>query len=166
MKNAIKIVLVLGLLTFIMFRDFPDNSLFIKSIPVIILFLFMINLLMRNSLKFKSYFTSKYNFFTSKYQYRELFDIPADLLFEKINEVAVKSSFKIADTDNEHHQILLTTGFSLLSWGENVYIEFETVDNKTEMKVCSVTFFQIVSWGKNRDNIKKLTRDIESSFII
>ncbi len=166
MKKAVTVILVLGTLAFIMFYDFQGKDIFLKTIVIIIPMLFLLNIFMRNSLKFKNYFTSRYNIFTSKYRYSEAFDLSEDLLFDKVSEVVAQSNYKVSGVNKNRHQILLTTGFSLSSWGENVYIEVKTVGNKTVMNLCSVTFFQIVSWGKNRKNIRKLTGEIESSFII
>jgi hypothetical protein len=87
-------------------------------------------------------------------------------MFEKVMEVVNDSKFKLVDTDNEKLEILAISSISFLSWGENLYISFETRGDETVMKFCSSTLFQIYSWGKNEKNISDLLNEIESSFTI
>ena len=81
-------------------------------------------------------------------------------------EVVDDSKFQLVDTDNEKLEILAISSISFLSWGENLYISFETRGDETVMKFCSSTLFQIYSWGKNEKNISDLLNEIESSFTI
>ena len=55
---------------------------------------------------------------------------------------------------------------SAISWGENLYIDFETKGNETIMHFCSTTFFQMYDWGKNEKNYTVLLNEIESSLTI
>ncbi len=158
-------LLLAGILLFLIYQ-YPNNTVFLKAVPILIITLFVLTMLVRDRLTFQKYFTSKYNILTSKKQYSQTFDIPVDLLFEKIIEVAKAGSFKIADINKNQHLILLTSGFAFKSWGENIYIGFNTEGTQTELKFCSVTIFQMFSWGKNTSNIQNLIFDIESSFVI
>jgi len=69
--------------------------------PIMIVFLFLIlgffifNLIIKKSLSFKNYFTSPYNLITTKVHYQKSYDIPKDLMFEKIIEVINNSNFKL-----------------------------------------------------------------------
>lgn len=143
----------------------PDN-------PIMIVFLFLIlgffifNLIIRKSLSFKNYFTSPYNLITTKVRYQKSYDIPKDLMFEKIIEVINNSNFKLVETNKDKLEILAISSLSFKSWGENLYISFETNGNKTIMKFCSITLFQMYSWGKNEKNYDDLLNNIESSLII
>lgn len=140
--------------------------------PIVMTFLFLIvgffifNLTIRKSLSFKSYFTSQYNLFTTKVRSEKSFDIPKELMFEKIIEVIKHSDFKLVETDENTFEILAISNITFKSWGENVYINFETKGNQTIMKFCSSTLFQMYSWGKNKKNYDDLLNEIESSLIV
>lgn len=140
--------------------------------PVLIVVLFLIvgffifNLVVRKSLSFKNYFTSPYNLFTSKVTFEKEFEIPKDLMFEKIIEVINDSKFKLAEVDKDQFEILAITTISFQSWGENLYIRFETKGDETKMKFCSVSLFQMYTWGKNEKNYKDLLNEIESSLTV
>lgn len=137
-----------------------------NTILIVLASFFMFNFAVRKSLSFKNYFTHKYNPFTSKYRSEVHFDISEDLMFEKVIEVLEDSPFKLAKADEQKLEILAYTNISLQSWGENLYVSFETVGGETIMKVSSVTFFQVLSWGKNKSNTQKLLSAIESSLTV
>lgn len=167
--KALKHISVAALIILIAFLSTfylkPDN-------PVELTFLFLIagffifNLTIRKSLSFKNYFTSQYNLLTTKVRFEKVYDIPKELMFEKIIEVIKNSHFNLVDTDRNKYEILAITTITFKSWGENLYISFENKGNETIMKFCSATLFQIYSWGKNQKNYEVLMNDIESSLII
>lgn len=159
---ALFIILFSGLMAFYLK---PNNPIMIGS-SFLILGFFIFNLIIRKSLAYKKYFTSPYNFFTTKVRYQKSFDIPKGLMFEKIIEVINNSNFKLVDINKEKFEILAISTITFKSWGENLYISFETNGNKTIMKFCSTTLFQIYSWGKNEKNYDDLLNEIESSLII
>ncbi|QDO92499.1 hypothetical protein FNB79_00340 [Formosa sediminum] len=140
--------------------------------PIMMIFLFLIvgffifNLIIRKSLSFKSYFTSRYNLYTTKVRSEKSYDISKKLMFEKIIEVINHSDFKLVETDENKFEILEILKITFKSWGENLYINFETKGNETIMKFCSSTLFQMYSWGKNEKNYDELLNEIESSLII
>lgn len=143
----------------------PNNPiLIIVSFSIIGFFVF--NLIIRKSLSFKTYFTSKYNLFTTKVWAEKSYDIPKELMFEKIVEVINDSNFKLVETDKNKYEILAISTFTIKSWGENLYISFETKENETIMKFCSATLFQMYDWGKNEKNYDYLLSEIESSLIV
>lgn len=135
-------------------------------IPLIILAFFIFNLAIRRSLYFKNYFTSRYNLLTSKMRSEKTFDISKPLMFEKIIEVIENSTFKLVEADRAHFEILAITKITYKSWGENLYISFATNGDETTIKFCSVTLFQITSWGKNQKNYNDFLNEIESSLTI
>ncbi|AFU68138.1 hypothetical protein P700755_001192 [Psychroflexus torquis ATCC 700755] len=143
----------------------PENPIYIVTIFSIAGF-FIFNLVIRKSLFFKNYFTSRYNILTSKVHSKKTFNISKELMFEKIIEVINDSKFRLVETDKDKFVILAITSISLRSWGENLYINFETRGNETVMKFCSVTLFQIYSWGKNEENLTDLFNEIESSLTV
>lgn len=143
----------------------PDNP-YIIMLAFLILGFFIFNFTIRRSLSSKNYFTSKYNFFATKVWHQKAYDIPVDLMFEKVIDVINNSKLKLVETDNEKLEILAITSMTLISWGENIYISFETSGNETVMKFCSTTLFQIYSWGKNEKNYNILISEIDNSLII
>ena len=143
----------------------PENPVFMVTIFLIVGF-FIFNFVIRKSLSFKNYFTNKYNFLTSKVRSEKAYDISEELMFEKIIEVINDSNFKLVETDKDRFELLAITPISFISWGENLYISFETRGNKTIMKFCSATLFQIYSWGENEKNFTDLLNEIESSLTI
>jgi len=143
----------------------PNNPIMMAFLFLIVGF-FIFNLIIRKSLSFKSYFTSRYNLFTTKVRSEKSYDIPKELMFEKIIEVINQSDFKLVETDENKFEILAISKITFKSWGENLYINFETKGNETIMKFCSSTLFQMYSWGKNEKNNDDLLNEIESSLIV
>lgn len=143
-----------------------------KFNPKVMTYLFLIvgffifNLIIRNSLSFKSYFTSRYNLLTAKFRSEKSYDIPKKLMFEKIIEVINHSDFKLIETDENKLEILAISKITFKSWGENLYFSFEAKGSETIMKFCSSTLLQIYSFGKNEKNYQDLLNKIESSLII
>lgn len=164
MKTS-KIILVNFLAVLLMLICIKSDVALITLALVIISF-FSLALILRKSLFFKNYFTSKYNLFTTKIQKEMYFEISKELLFEKIIEVIDSSEFKISEINKEKFQLLAISKVTLKSWGENIYIHFETKGKKTIMHFCSVTLFQMHSWGKNEENYQNLLNEIENSFTI
>lgn len=157
---AILIIFISGLSTYYLNPHYP----FQIFIPMIVFFVF--NLIIRKSLLYKNYFTSPYNLLTTKARFEKTFDIPKELMFEKMIEVIDNSKFKLVDTDKNTFEILAISTITFKSWGENLYINFETIENQTILKFCSSTLFQLYSWGKNEENYNALLNEIESSLTI
>jgi len=159
---AVLIMIVSGLITFYLK---PYNSILMVLLFLIFGF-FIFNIIIRKSLLFKKYFSSPYNLFTTKERYQKSYDIPKDLMFEKVIEVIDHSKFKLVETNKEKFEILAISTITFKSWGENLYVSFELSGNETVMKLCSTTLFQIYDWGKNEKNNITLINDIESSLIV
>ncbi len=167
--KTLKHILVIALLTIftvLITTYIDDNNRFLPIFVVLIIGVFMFNLMFRKSLSFKNYFISKYNLFTTKTKFEIKYNIPKELMFEKVIEVINESNFKIVDTDTNKLDILATSSVSFMSWGENLYLSFETKGMETVMSVCVSTVFGMYSWGKNEQNYKDLLKEIENSLII
>ena len=159
---AVLIILISGLSAYYLK---PNNPIMMTFLFLIVGF-FIFNLIIRKSLSFKNYFTSQYNLFTTKIREEKSFDISKELMFEKIIEVINNSDFKLVETDKDKFEILAISTITFKSWGENLYISFESKGNETIMKFCSSTLFQIYSWGKNEKNYDDLLNEFESSLIV
>ena len=159
---VILIILISGLSAYYLEPNNPFKLIFLFLIAGF----FVFNLIIRKSLSFKNYFTSRYNLLTTKVHSKKVYDIPKELLFEKIIEVINNSDFRLIEIDKEKFEILAISTITFISWGENLYISFETKGNETIMRFCSSTLFQIYSWGKNEKNYDDLLNEIENSLIV
>lgn len=168
MKNIkhILVALLIGLVAVVISVYFSWDNAFITLWLVLTTGIFLFNLIMRKSLSMKKYFTSKYNLFTTKVRREQSFEITEDVMFDKVIEVIKYSKFKLIETDKESLEILAIAAMTFKSWGENLYISFARKGDKTIMKFCSATLFQIYSWGKNDSNFDELIGDIEKSLTI
>jgi len=128
--------------------------------------LFLFSILVRRNIIFKPYFTSKSNFLTSKIRHQKEFDLPKDILFDKMMEVLTEAHFKVRYADKGAGVLFATSNISFFSWGENIYVDMAEADGMTKVDFCSACFFGIVSWGKNEKNYDRLMETFESSLII
>ena len=55
---------------------------------------------------------------------------------------------------------------TFMSWGENVYVSISENEGVSTLKLSSVGFFQVYTWGKNQANGEKFVAEFEKSFII
>ena len=157
-------ILLLIVTSFLMTRYLDTNIL--KNMVIFILFVFIFSLITRKISWFKPYFTSKFNLLTNKFHHKQEFDFSRDIMFDKMLEVIKQSGFKIIKTNKETGDIFATTGMTLVSWGENIYISMEENNEKTTIDFCSACFFQVYDWGKNERNFKRFLSEFEDSLII
>lgn len=94
------------------------------------------------------------------------FDIPKELVFDKLLEVITDSPFSIKYTNKEKFEILATSKISWFSWGENIYIQLILSKGITIIKFESVAFFQIYTWGKNENNFDEFLQKLDESLIV
>ena len=160
------IVLIGVLITKLSDPDNPNYRDIVLITALLSLAFLMFNLAVRRSLSFKGYFTSKYNVLTNKVWSEKVFDIPKDLMYEKMIEVIKNSGFKIVDVNANTYEILAISKITFISWGENIYISFEAKGDETIMKFCSSTFLGAYDWGKNEKNYNKLVNEIDLSFTV
>ena len=112
MKYIKHVLVVLAILVFSFLfsffaRSYNNGINSIGLILAICLFSFFIfNLIVRKIAWFKPYFTSKYNFFSTKYRTKIEFDIPKDLMFKKVIEVLENSKFKIQSVNEDKFEVL------------------------------------------------------------
>lgn len=128
--------------------------------------LFFFSILVRGNIRFKQYFTSKYNFLTSKLRQQSEFDMPKDLLFDKMKEVLSESGFRLQYADEATGTLFATSKMSFFSWGENIYVDMKNKDGVTVVDFCSACIFGAASWGRNEKNYKHLLDTFEKSLII
>jgi len=164
-KNLLAIVFIL--LTSAAFAILiPFDSTLFRVVFGVTISIFLLNILSRNSIAFKPYFTSKWNIFTSKFRKDFQTEIPSELIFDKLLEVIENSQFKLKYADKKKFEILATSEFTFNSWGENIYITLLESGPINVVRFESVTLFQMYSWGKNEKNFNKFLEQMEDSLTI
>ena len=163
-KNILAAVTIVGITLFI--SRYTSDSIF-QTVGLCFVAFFALNIIVRNSYAFRSYFTNKFNFFTSKYNSESVMELSSDLAFDKLIEVVQEMKMTVQYSNKEEMSIFATTSISWKSWGENVYIDLvKNGSEETEIKFISTTMFQSYSWGKNEENYNNLVNSIEESLTI
>lgn len=162
----ISIAILIIILSFVISKYVDSTNPILPFTTLLITGFFIFNLIIRRSLFFKPYFTSKFNLLTQKYHNQKVYPISKEVLFDKIIEVLEDSHFKLKEVDRGNFELLAISPITWKSWGENLYVSFESHGDETTMKFCSATFFQIYDWGKNEENYGSLLNQIEHSLII
>ncbi len=145
---------------------FVKGSKFALFFTSILITFFLFNLTIRNKISFKPYFLSKWNIFSSKYRREIEFDVPKELVFDKLLEVIADSPFTPKYENKDKFEIFATSKFSWSSWGENIYIQLILSKGKTIIKFDSVALFQIFTWGKNENNFDVFLQKLDESLIV
>ncbi len=169
LNNILPLLVAVGLLITIPWsvESIADSGNPLAYAPVaIILFFFIFNMAVRRKLSYKEYFTSPSNILTSKSRVDRTYDIPVDLMYEKLKEVIDDSSFNLTDFNAQKHEILATSKISFWSWGENLYLSMVPDGQQTKVTFISATFFQVYAWGKNDRNLDSVVEEIEDSLTI
>lgn len=164
-KHILLALLLVSLGMLLLDKVGPDDT-YMVVIACSLLGFFVMNVIIRRSLIYKRYFTSRSNPFTNKYRYQQSFDISKELMFEKMEEILRDSKLKLVDSDKEKLELLALSPISFASWGENLYVSFEENNQGTLMELCSTTFFQMYDWGRNKRNCDHLVTEIEDSFTV
>ncbi|PZF73695.1 hypothetical protein [Taibaiella soli] len=128
--------------------------------------LLFFSVFVRGNFYFKPYFTSRYNIFTSKVKHQKEFDLPKDILVDKMAEVLSEAGFKVRHADKVSGDLFATSKATMSSWGENIYIKLHEENGTTKVDFCSVCIFGIISWGKNERNYEHMMETFENSLII
>jgi hypothetical protein len=113
----------------------------------------------------KSYFMSRYNILSPKVRHQQEFDLPKQLLFEKLMEAIPIIGFEIIHSDEKNGNI-----FANKFNRENIYINLTEVNDKTTLNFCSASIYSGFAFNlseeRNERNYKDLMHEIEKSLII
>lgn len=113
----------------------------------------------------KNLVLSPYNVFSCKTSKTIESELDAGLLLEKVLFEIDTIGLKTQYVDKDNKSILVSTPINLRTWGENIY--FDVIDNgETSNLVIQSASPQVISWGKNNENIERLVQNIEDSFTI
>jgi hypothetical protein len=114
----------------------------------------------------KTLITQPNSIIFGKYKNEEVYDLPADLLFNRVKELYEKDKKINVVLNEEKREILVVTGFSWITWGENIYIDVvENGEDSSTLNFCSVTF-QMFSWGKNQENFENFQKQMEVALTV
>ena len=139
-------------------------SLLVFTLPIGLL---LLNLILRKSLRYKTWFLSPVNILLERKAHNLESDIDADLLFDKLLEVIETSRFQVLDVDKSKMQNMCGTSLNFWTWGENVYIELkEKQDRSTQIQFTSTTLFGNTSWNRNQRNYDSFIASFEASLTI
>lgn len=92
------------------------------------------------------------------------YDASYSEVFEKISKTINELNFCEESADGEDGKIIVSTRFSVRSWGERITIQISKEDSKTRVTVCSVPKAQLFDWGKSRRNERRIIRKLNSLF--
>lgn len=165
-----RIPLIFTISCFIIYKliAFYTHSAFLGMIVFILpITLLILNLSLRNKLKYKAWFKSKLNLLLERKTVEFESEISSDLLFEKLQEVLADSEFKLLDTDFNNKSILFGTSVNFMTWGENVYIDLiELPDGNTRIDFTAFSIFGSSSWKLNQQHYKTFVASFETSLTI
>ena len=87
----------------------------------------------------------------------EIFNKKYDEVFVACKKALQNLEMTIEIEDKLNKTITCSVQTSFLSWGENVQINFEMVNQfSTRIEVESNSQAQLISWGKNEENEEKI----------
>lgn len=165
-----KVPLLFSLIFFILYKviSYYSGEIWLPLIVFIVpVGLLIINLSLRKSLRYTSWFLSSLNFLLERKKFITKSEISKELLFEKLMEVIKESEFKLLDANKETFQILCGTTVNFWTWGENVYIQLEKKDDDlTNIYFTSTTLFGGSSLNRNQNNIDSFIASFETSLTI
>lgn len=92
---------------------------------------------------------------TSKSETR-VFPGPYDRVFRAACDAAQAEGMRVMSADPSTGQIFVTTGVTLMTWGENLGVTVRPSAAGVEVTVGSSLKFGLVDWGRNAENITKL----------
>jgi len=86
------------------------------------------------------------------------FDAPKDRVFQAALNAAAKVRMKVKEADPEAGRLLLRSGMSMTSWGENLVLHLTETDGRTTVSLDSklLVSTNIFAKGKHQRNFDRL----------
>jgi len=81
---------------------------------------------------------------------------PRNLTFDALTRALPEAKMKLKSADPASGHIEASTGMSIRSWGEKVRIDVADAQGGSVVRVSSGNKAQLVSWGKNNENITNI----------
>jgi alpha-tubulin suppressor-like RCC1 family protein len=86
-----------------------------------------------------------------------------DIVFNSCIQTLKNLDITLNVADKKNKTITGTTKSSLWSWGENIQLNFEKVNQySTKVEVESTSTAQLFAWGKNEQNEKMIIESINN----
>lgn len=149
-SQIVTFIIVMILIQLLVFKT-PTKVNIIISTCLILFVIF--NILIRKKSYFKKYFTSPLNIFSAKFKTVKTFDLPDDLLFEKIKEVLIDQKHTVFYENNDTKEIYATTKMNWRSWGANIYIDFKPEKEGAAMNFKSSAIFGVFDFTNEHEKI-------------
>ena len=109
--------------------------------------------------------SSKFNFFTTKYEKKLIVNLPPEIAYGKFIEVIKNSNLILKTSDDKTLEIFTYKKVSWFSRGENMYISFEKSGDSSRMNVLSVSF-KVFNEEANHKTLIDLINEFENSLTI
>lgn len=164
-----KIPFLVGIISFAIYRltfYLTENtwlSILIFLLPISLL---IIGLFFRKRLKYSNWFLNPVNISLERSVHSIESEISSDLLFDKLIEVIEDSQFRLLDTDKTKLMLLMGTSINFWTWGENIYIKIDPIQNGSIIHFTSVTLYGNSSWKRNDANLESFIQAFELSLTI
>lgn len=157
---AVVIIYVLG--RKVLNDELDNNWLIVALLPVALV---LFQRVFRHKRSTKNLILSPYNIFSSKSSKTISSELDGELLLDKVLFEIDKVGLKTQYVDRDEKSILVSTAMNMRTWGENIY--FDVIDNgETSALLIQSASTQVISWGRNDENIERLVHNIEDSFTI
>lgn len=99
---------------------------------------------------------------TAKFEKTRHYPFDKETLLKKSKLAIENCRFKFVMEDKDNGRILAKAGFSAFSWGEEILISIEEDGNVTMESAC-VFPLQIISWGKNKNNVNRFFKKMSEN---
>ena len=146
----------------VLIGELNNYWLIVALLPVALL---IYQRIFRHKKSTKSMLLSPINIFSSKSSKTIGSELDADLLLEKvlleINKVGLTTQY----VDRGEKSILVSTAMNMRTWGENIYFDIIDKGETSDLLIQSASP-QVLSFGRNDENIERLVQNIEDSFTI
>jgi len=87
-----------------------------------------------------------------------------DVIFNIVPKVVSKFGWKIDHADKALNRFRVKIGMSFWTWGQTMFIDLSKIDERTtKVRVYSEAGGQTFDWGKNRRDIERFLRELEST---
>lgn len=83
-------------------------------------------------------------------------------IFDLCLKAITSLNWEIASFNHNNGTIKAETNLSILSWGEEIEIEIQQVQDVINVKINSESRAQLIDWGKNDENVQKFFSVLES----
>jgi hypothetical protein len=86
----------------------------------------------------------------------ETYPLPRHLVVQALQYAIQRSSLAFRPDERNPNILFANSGLSLRSWGERITICITEHQGQTEVQVESTARWQLISWGKNQENVDRL----------